>query len=77
MWGLSAVPHAFSSLPPLDSLFSGGLLDLGPEQHMTLQFRAGCGNVHSAWQERCLTRQTQSSTSKTAFALTHRSKTKP
>lgn len=37
--GLSAVPHVFSSLPPLDSLFSGGLLGEGPEQHMTLRFR--------------------------------------
>lgn len=37
--GLSAVPHVFSSLPPLDSLFSGGLLGEGPEQHTTLRFR--------------------------------------
>lgn len=37
--GLSAVPRVFSSLPPLDSLFAGGLLGEGPEQHMTLRFR--------------------------------------
>lgn len=42
--GLSAVPLFFSSLPPLDSLFSGGLLEEGPEQHMTLGFR-GCQDI--------------------------------
>lgn len=45
MWGPPAVPHAFSSLPPLDSLFSGGLLHEGPERHMTLRFRARCRKV--------------------------------
>lgn len=64
--GLSAVPRAFSSLLPLDSLFSGGLLDEGPERHTTLQFRAGCRNVHSPRRERRLTCQTQ--TSKTAYS---------
>lgn len=63
--GLSAVPRAFSSLLPLDSLFSGGLLDEGPERHTTLQFRAGCRNIHSPRRERRLTCQTQ--TSKTAY----------
>ena len=42
--GLSAVPLVFSSLPPLDSLFSGGLLGEGPEQHITLGFR-GCQHI--------------------------------
>lgn len=64
--GLSAVPRASSSLLPLDSLFSGGLLDEGPERHTTLQFRAGCRNVHSPRRERRRTCHTQ--TSKTAYS---------
>lgn len=50
--GLLAVPHAFSSLPPLDSLFSGGLLGEGPEQHMTLRFR---GSQQTMMQKHTLT----------------------
>lgn len=37
--GLSAVPRVFSSLPPLDSVFCGGLQGEGPKQHMTAGVR--------------------------------------
>lgn len=69
MWGLSAVPRAFSALPPLDSLVFGGLLDEGPERHTTLQFRAGCRKrTLTQTGERLLTCQTQSSASRNSFS---------